>query len=257
MKGEHTLRPSSADERDLSADERERIERDGGFEEAFGSDEAPTEEELREAQALADALERGDDPLARALRVASTPRALGSEDHEVLLARALGDEEAPALDAERRAAEALRDWLEAPREQPEASFEGEAALVGALRAANRPAPLLELRNEALIARALGRHRRATPRRVIPVTMAALSSLAAAAAAVALLLVQQADAPSASAPLSSAAIPVELIPSRSTAELFDPASPFPREGGETARIDRIATARAADLRSNRYAAWGVR
>jgi hypothetical protein len=50
---------------------------------------------------------------------------------------------------------------------------------------------------------------------------------------------------------------DLVPARSTLELFDPAEPFPREGEETSRIDRIAGARASDLRKNRYATWGVR
>jgi hypothetical protein len=46
-------------------------------------------------------------------------------------------------------------------------------------------------------------------------------------------------------------------SRSAADLFDPTTPFPRAGGESARVDRIASARASDLRDNRFAAWGVR
>jgi hypothetical protein len=46
-------------------------------------------------------------------------------------------------------------------------------------------------------------------------------------------------------------------SRSTADLFDTATPFPRVGGETARVDRIANVRAAELRDNRFALWGLR
>ena len=45
--------------------------------------------------------------------------------------------------------------------------------------------------------------------------------------------------------------------RSTAELFDPAVPFEAKGGESDRVDKILTARASDLRNNRFAAWGVR
>jgi hypothetical protein len=52
------------------------------------------------------------------------------------------------------------------------------------------------------------------------------------------------------------IAAAFIPTRSTDELFG-AQPFPRTGGESQRIDRIATARASDLRQNRFAAWGVR
>jgi hypothetical protein len=45
--------------------------------------------------------------------------------------------------------------------------------------------------------------------------------------------------------------------RSTSTLFDPAMPFPARGGETDRLARIVAARAADLRANRFAAWGIR
>ena len=45
--------------------------------------------------------------------------------------------------------------------------------------------------------------------------------------------------------------------RSADALFDATTPFPRHGEESARIDRIASARAADLRQNRFAAWGVK
>jgi hypothetical protein len=48
---------------------------------------------------------------------------------------------------------------------------------------------------------------------------------------------------------------DVIPARSTQALFD--APFARTGGESARIDRIAMARAQDYRDNQFAAWGVR
>jgi hypothetical protein len=44
-------------------------------------------------------------------------------------------------------------------------------------------------------------------------------------------------------------------SRSTQSLF--ARPFAPTGGESARVDRIAMARAVDLRENEFAKWGVR
>ena len=50
---------------------------------------------------------------------------------------------------------------------------------------------------------------------------------------------------------------ELVRARSADDLFDATTPFPRHGEESARIDRIASARAADLRRNRFAAWGVK
>jgi hypothetical protein len=215
---------------------------------------APSDAEAREARALAEAIDRGKEPLALALRAAARPSGLDEADHDALLARALGDEGAPPTRVEQREAEALRDALDQ---------RGEAAeLALSLRAAWSPKPLLELRNEALLARALRGRGGERPRRIAPITMAALSAVAAIAAGVALMYGQAADrleqavAPQAS-PAQPAEIRAALIPARSTTDLFDAAAPFPREGGETERIDRIASARAADLRANRYAAWGVR
>ncbi|WP_437638822.1 hypothetical protein [Sorangium sp. So ce854] len=241
--------------------------------------------ELRAARELAEALDRGEIPLADALRAAARPVGLDRADHEALLARALGDEDAPPTRAERRAADRLRDALD-PRiagggepgrgggaggEGARASSDARdelAELAVALRAAWRPAPLPELRSRALVEGALRAAPAARARRIVPITMAALSTLAAAAAAAALLFgeLRRELAPAARAPGSPAAAPaaaaaaaplLRLIEARSTAALFDPAAPFPREGGHTERIDRIAAARASDLRQNRYAAWGVR
>ncbi|XYI01172.1 hypothetical protein ACMHYB_16035 [Sorangium sp. So ce1128] len=241
-----------------------------------------SDDELRAARELAEALEQGEVPLAAALRAATRPDGLDRVDHEALLARALGDEDAPPTRAEQRAAERLRDAL-----QPgglggvepgrgggpggEGARDGDGArddlaeLAAALRAAWRPAPLPELRSRALIEAALRAAPAPRARRIAPVTMAALSTLAAAAAAAALIFgelreerasVARAPATPAAAAVAGAPLP-PLIEARSTAALFDPAAPFPREGGQTARIDRIAAARASDLRQNRYAAWGVR
>ncbi|XXX80405.1 hypothetical protein WMF30_16705 [Sorangium sp. So ce134] len=248
-----------------------------------------SDDELRAARELAEALDRGEVPLAAALRAAARPVGLDRADHEALLARALGDEGAPPTRAELRAAERLREALEpgaagggAPGRGGGSAGEAElvspgardelAELAGALRAAWRPAPLAELRSRALVEGALRAAPAPRARRIAPVTMAALSTLAAAAAAAALIFGQLreerasvARAPgAAAAPVGAAAAPVgaaaprlPLIEARSTTALFDPAAPFPREGGQTERIDRIAAARASDLRQNRYAAWGVR
>ncbi|AUX41343.1 hypothetical protein SOCE26_027530 [Sorangium cellulosum] len=245
-----------------------------------------SDDELRAARALAEALEQGEVPLAAALQAAARPVGLDRADHEALLARALGDlrdEDAPPTKAEQRAADRLREALErgasgegAPGRGAGAGGEGDlgardelAELAGALRAAWRPAPLAELRGRALVERALGapseqRSRRAAPitRRIAPITMAALSTLAAAAAVAALMFGEIRDerasvARAPAAPGAALAPLPSLVEARSTAALFDPAAPFPREGGQTARIDRITAARAADLRQNRYAAWGVR
>ncbi|WP_437309725.1 hypothetical protein [Sorangium sp. So ce388] len=244
-----------------------------------------SDDELRAARELAEALEQGEVPLAAALRAAARPDGLDRADHEALLARALGDEDAPPTRTEQRAAERLRDALQPGglgRDEPGRGRGpgGEGArgrhdaldardelaeLAAALQAAWRPAPLAELRSRTLIEAALRAAPAPRARRIAPVTMAALSTLAAAAAAAALIFgelreerASVARAPAAPGAASVAAAPLpSLIEARSTAALFDPTSPFPRQGGQTERIDRIAAARASDLRQNRYAAWGVR
>ncbi|WP_437281336.1 hypothetical protein WME90_12465 [Sorangium sp. So ce375] len=236
-----------------------------------------SDDELRAARELAEALDRGEVPLAAALRAAARPTGLDRADHEALLARALGDEGAPPTRAELRAAERLRDALE-PRAPGGGPGQGGgpagdgalgspdelAELAAALRVAWRPPALPELRGRALIEGAFRASPARGPRRIAPLTMAALSTLAAAAAAAALIFghikeerASVARAPAGAAPAAAAAPRSLLIEARSTAALFDPAAPFPREGGQTERIDRIAAARASDLRQNRYAAWGVR
>lgn len=235
----------------------------------------PTETELREAEALREAMEHDRDPLAASLRAAFRPAPLDEGDLEALLARAIGDTgsvespgrvDAPPTKIEQREAERLRAELDAQEEGAAAGgrMSEQAELAGALRAAWAPRPLEPAKNEALVAAALRKMPLAAPRRrALPVTMAALATAAAMAAGVALLIGRMGGPESSS--LQSAASPpsavmagaqVDLIRARSAAELFDPATPFPRTGGESARIDRIASARAADLRANRFAAWGV-
>ena len=208
------------------------------------------DEERAAAEALREALDR--EPLVAELRAAHAPPPISDEeraDLDAILARALGDE-AAATRAERAAAERLRAELAG-----EEALE-EAALLRELQLAAAPTALAAERNEALIEAALtrGTLRRRLPavRRIAPVTMAALAGVTALAAGVALVLGQlgQAGRP----PPGAAAA---LIRTRSTDELFDAATPFPRTGQESARIDRIADARASDLRKNRYARWGLR
>jgi hypothetical protein len=193
-----------------------------------------------------------------ALRAAHAPAELDPDVHEALLARALGvataelgqpagggasdaDERSTSADRqERERADALRSALEGAPSTPEAL--ALVALARALRYAHQPPELVELRHEALMRVALGR-----PSKLRKVATVIGFALSAAAAALAVLSVEPArDAPRA-----------DLVPVRSTLELFDPAEPFPRSGDETSRIDRIAGARASDLRKNRYATWGVR
>lgn len=209
--------------------------------------------------------------------------------HEALLERALS---APELadDAERARAEALRGGLEEGLEREAALLDGARAvgdddtaslvrLATALSSAHAPAELDPARNEALVRDALARggalfaargavaevvslerHRSRGAAKRARVGLGVAGALALAAS-VALTLVREAP-PSRTADVESPASPGAVSPAppdakltRSTAELFD--APFARQGGESARIDRIATARASDLRQNRYAMWGVR
>src|SRR6185436_1462185 len=71
-----------------------------------------TEDELREAERIRDAIEAGDEPVSSSLRAAHQPSALAEIDHEALLARALGDVSAPPTRVERVAADRLRTALE-------------------------------------------------------------------------------------------------------------------------------------------------
>jgi len=111
-------------------------------------------------------------------------------------------------------------------------------LVMALRAAWNPAPIDADEHREIVARAVGTNvivfrRRA---RVAAVALAVV----AVAAAFALRVTKVEEAP--------------LARARSTTPLFD--EPF-RSGEASARIDKIALARAADYRDNRFAKWGVR
>ena len=72
----------------------------------------PTDEELREAEALRKALDRGEDPLAQALRAAFRPAPLADSDLDAILARAMGDLDAPPTAIEERDADRLRVALD-------------------------------------------------------------------------------------------------------------------------------------------------
>ena len=66
-------------------------------------------------------------------------------------------------------------------------------------------------------------------------------------------------PSRATPASTTvtAVNAELVHTRSTTELFDPLEKFPATGGESERMQKIVSSRAADLRKNRFAQWGVK
>ena len=195
------------------------------------------------------------------------------------------DFDAPPSPEELAAAEALRSALERGVPQPDADF------ARALRAAHAPGDLATAAHERILAAALGSSRLlgparlasdARPRsgaathharpadaegygRVLAFRRASIGAVALVAAAASALLVfgglrgERKGAPAAMSPESTPAAPelaaAPLLRSRSTQDLFP--EPFPRGERASRRVDRIASARARDLRENRFAEWGVR
>jgi hypothetical protein len=225
-------------------------------------DAPPSEQELREAEALREAIERGDEPVSSSLRAAYAPRPLEVEDRDALVRLAVegapsggAPARADAAEEERAAAALLRDALARPES---ASDDDVAQLARAIAAAARPREIEPLRNEALIARAL----RGRGRRVRDVAALVVGAIALAAGAV--LVLRSPDgadvrgpAPIASvAPTAAPDAAMAAVRARSTMDLFDPAEPFARSGGESSRMDKIARSRSADLRTNRFKAWRV-
>jgi hypothetical protein len=168
--------------------------------------------------------------------------------------------DSPPSDEERAQAAQLRDALEDPSRAHQ-----DAELARALSAAWSPRELTTAEHRALVEQALARRDAAGRRgdgvlgfsrgKVFRVTFGASAALAVAAAV--LLVVwsgKRPPSPRAIGPATSARASV-LAASRSTQALFS--ERFAPTGGETARIDRIAVARAADLRDNEFAKWGVR
>lgn len=214
----------------------------------------PSEREIAAANELRALLEGGEHDLAEVLRAAYEPASMELSDNDALVDRALGitavERDPSPTAAERDAAARLREAMTHP--QGDDRDEPEIELADALVSAYRPRGIDPLRNELLITRALRRSsQRTVSRRVLPVVTAAVLGVAAMAATIALSLRPPTDKP-----VATATAPT-MQRSRSTADLFDAATPFPRAGGESARVDRIANARAAELRDNRFALWGVR
>jgi hypothetical protein len=162
------------------------------------------------------------------------------------------DPDAPPSEEELRQAAELREALADPSRENDS-----AALARAVVLAHSPRPLDDVLHRALVAQALAprpgtvtnlsavRARRART----GVLVAAVSSMAVAAAA---LVFQQ---PSAAPVAQVEPATTPPLRARPTQALFR--EPFAAHGGESARIDRIASARASDLRENMFARWDVR
>ncbi len=191
--------------------------------------------------------------LAQALRHAWAPTALDPRVNERLIELALEDPLAPPTEEEVAESVRLRDALETGSEHAGAD------LARALTAALAPQPLDQDTSKRLARRATASEERAAaePERgnVVYVAFGAAAAVAALAAAV-MLVIQPAGRglePAAQATMSEA-VPTQIALSRSTSTLFD--AKF-EVGRTSSRIDRIAEARARDLRKNRYTSWGVR
>ncbi len=154
--------------------------------------------------------------------------------------------DAPASEEELTASARLRDALEDP--SPVLGRSPEADLARSLALSHAPRDIDPKEHRAIVDRAIVEGARRAKKRqrgvVIRVTFG-VSAIVAVAASVLFYFNVRGPAP----------VAMELAVTRSTQPLFP--ERFPQVGGESARIDRIAMARSADLRENRFARWGVR
>jgi hypothetical protein len=182
--------------------------------------------------------------LALALRAAWDPSSIADDERRAVL------DATPSAEEQSEAAR-LRDALADMREAGPGAPSG-AHLATALRAAFSPTALEEVEHRAIVARALATgasrgaevialRRRSTTVRVAFGLVAGGLALAASIT----LVVTSAPPHGDEAPLARA---------RTTQPLFN--EPF-KAGETSARIDRIASARASDFRDNRFSKWGVR
>jgi hypothetical protein len=214
------------------ADRDDRHDADGST--AAGLDPPPSAEELAATEEL-----------ARALKSAWRPEPIDAREHDELIERVL--ERTMASRHELKQAAELRRALE-----DESVPSEEADLARSLKAAWLPRPLGALDHEGVVERVTT----SGPRRGVLLRVSFGAGAALALAAAVLFVVGQLSAtraPTASNAESTQRA-ADLVQSRSTQPLFD--KPFER-GAASARIDRIALARAGDLRENRFAMWGVR
>lgn len=221
-------------------------------------DAPPTAEEVAAATNLREAIEATSESpdtigtpelaLVRALQAAWSPSSLNeTQARSTFMPASHEANELPTnIDTtadERAQARALREAL-ARSDHAEDHEMFEVHLARALRAAHAPTALPPEAHRAIVEAALDSLRRSAPPRrgaLLRVAFGTAAAGLALAASVALLIAT----PPSEAPLAEA---------RTTQPLFS--KPFTEEQG-SARIDRIASARAADLRSNRFAKWGLR
>lgn len=188
-------------------------------------DRPPTEEELADSARLRDALD--EDPIASALKAAWAPEPIDAAVHDQIV-----------------------DDVPTEEELKLAAIVDEDEMMHALKAAWNPTEISAADHQRIVDRATaGMVIRVSPkRRVGVVVTSVMTAFALAAGFVFFVQSKNANAPGASGG------EVALAHVRSTQPLFG--EPF-KEGETSARIDRIAMARASDYRDNYFAKRGVR
>lgn len=176
---------------------------------------------------------------SEAVRAAISPSEISPERHERLLREALEDPFAEPSAEELREAEALRVALD------EGGHHEHAALARALGHALGPSEVEPETAQRALETAI--RPAASGSNVIWLAFGAAASGLALAAAVALVI-------GSTRQLEPTVARHELAPSRSLAPLLDADA---QRLSPSERMDRMASARARDLRENRYATWGVR
>jgi hypothetical protein len=162
------------------------------------------------------------------------------------LGAVVDDPDAPPSEEELAESARLREALEdASKPHPGAELARAASL------AYEPRPIDPAEHRAIVERALVKEHARSRGQVIRVTFGVVTAVVALAAGVVAVVRFTGTGPS----LPRGTPPPALAVARSTQPLFT--EPFAPVGGESARIDRIAMARAGDLRQNRFTKWGVR
>jgi hypothetical protein len=156
------------------------------------------------------------------------------------------DPDRPPTEEELAESARLREALD----DPSKAHEG-AELARSLSAAYAPQEIATAESDRIVAKAIETVRASRRGIVIRVSFGA-SAIVALAASV-MLTIRSADKNV--APRTPAVAAAQLAVTRSTQSLFP--EPFAQTGGQSARVDRIAMARAGDLRDNEFAKWGVR
>ena len=154
------------------------------------------------------------------------------------------DPDAPPSAEEIAASERLREALE-----DRSAAHPDAELARALKHAVSPRAIESATHKKILDRTVPATRART-------TVVYFAGALAAAAAIA-LLVNTLPKSSSNAPPQIGAddLGASLTRVHPADDLFD--APFPKDQPTSERIDKIATARARDLRANRYARWGVK